>query len=235
MAATKLIALVVGLALTRVQASPAAYSDVTTTPAATPSSCLSPDAWCGVESTWYNGYFGRRRGLTNVHQCYDFCNLPRRWGDCKSFTYSEEGTCWIHDYLAKDGTKEDPGSDSYVWDKECWTCGVNVPPSPTTSSPAATSTCLSPTALCEVEAVWRGGSDLAPWGTGDGVTYPYGCWEGCVDARRPDRCKSFTWEPSTETCTFYEHSANASHYVEAGSGVWLWDIACWTCGVSGYM
>lgn len=193
-----------------------------------------PDATCGLESSPWSpgGYFGRRVGLDNVRQCLDFCKLPRRWGDCKSFTFeSDSGTCWIHEMPAKDGTA-DPGSGDTLWDTECDACGLI--PTTTTTSPTATPTCLSPTAICEVEAVLRSGEEADSYGRGEGITYPYACWELCNDPRRPPRCESFTWNPDTQTCLLYDKSAVVTHEVSPGSGTWLWDKGCWTCGVSGY-
>lgn len=193
-----------------------------------------PNAICGLESNWGpGGYFGRRLGLDNVQQCLEFCNLPRKWGTCESFTFSDTGTCWIHTLPAKDGSSADPGSGNRVWDKECEACGAI--PSPTTTAPASTPTnCLSKTSVCEVEAKWKGGEDLESYGRGEGIDYPFACWELCTDERRASRCKSFTWEPSTQVCLLYDQSAEITHVAEEGSGVWLWDLDCWTCGVSGY-
>lgn len=175
------------------------------------SSC--PNAICGMESFWGpGGYFGRKLGLNDVHECLDFCNLPRRWGDCQSFTFSDSGTCWIHTLPAKDGSVADPGSGDRVWDKECAECGA-IPTPTTTATPTTPPSCLPENAVCEVEAKWIGGDDLEPYIRGQGIDYPYACWELCNDPRRPSRCKSFTWEPSTQQCLIYDKPADRKSVV----------------------
>ena len=200
------------------------------------SDCIPPNAWCGVEANWQGGVFAFRE-LTSLQECWDFCLLQRRWGVCNSFMFSGS-TCWIYDKAARDVTRKEPGTGLRIWDKECWECEnttTKTTPTATHSAPSSTSSCLSPTAVCEKEGRWKGGEDLKPYGYGEGRTYPLGCWEFCTDGRRPSSCKAFSWNPVTQQCLLYRQSANATHITEEGSGIWVWDLECWTCGVTGYI
>ncbi|KAF6804886.1 hypothetical protein CMUS01_14743 [Colletotrichum musicola] len=207
------------------------------------SPCLSPSALCGVEAPWgRGGFFGRRLDLANPAQCLEFCSADRTWGQCISFSFSSSGTCWIHDAPAADVVGGGSGTGIWIWDKECWDSGELGPigdvPTRTTSAATATATCLPPTAKCEVEARWKGDEAVGSWGRyagGEVEDGPYGCWEVCTDARRPDRCEAFSWEPSEGVCLFYDHTADESHDEEPGSDVWVWDVDCWRCSVSGYV
>lgn len=211
-------------------------------PSATTSTCLPPNALCGLEARWSGGYFGRKQDLATPEQCLEFCRADRSWGECRSFSFSSSGTCWIHNAPAADVVPgPGPGAGIWIWDKECWDCGALGPiedvPTRTTSAVTATATCLSPTAQCEVEATWKGDEVVGSWGryVGGVEDGPYACWEVCTDARRPPRCKAFSWDPMEGVCLFYDHTVDESHDAAPGSGVWLWDIDCWRCGVSGYM
>lgn len=202
------------------------------TPTPTPTTCSIPSkAWCAVEGSRTGGFFGRKRALASPSDCRAFCDLPRRWGTCRSFSFSsEDGTCWIHDSSAASVAKAKPGTGVRYWDESCYDCDDTPTNTATSTAAAATSTCLPSTALCQVEAKLVSGS---AWGTAEGETYPYACWEGCTD--HASKCKAFTWEPSTETCRFYDSAGIDGFDLVDGTGVWLWDLSCWTCGVSGYM
>ncbi|WYZ36959.1 hypothetical protein EsH8_II_000465 [Colletotrichum jinshuiense] len=39
------------------------------------------------------------------------------------------------------------------------------------------------------------------YGVGGGMENAYQCWELCTDARRPPRCRSFSWQPSEQRWT----------------------------------
>ncbi|KAL0942758.1 uncharacterized protein CTRU02_200644 [Colletotrichum truncatum] len=242
MTSIKLITLVASVVFTGANAACASTTIAPPKPTAT-APCVSPNAMCGVEAAWSGGAFGYKEDLATPEQCLEFCNAKRTWGECVAFSFSDIGRCWIHNIPASEVTVARPGSGYWIWDKECWECAELGPisdvPTRTTSATTATETCLSPTAKCEIEASFVGDGDVRSWGTYHGFPGgddgPFGCWEVCTDARRPPRCKSFSWNPVTGICQFYNFTFDQSHAPAPGSGLWAWDIDCWTCGVSGYM
>ncbi|KAF9880810.1 hypothetical protein CkaCkLH20_01852 [Colletotrichum karsti] len=170
------------LALTGVTASPTTEP---TTPATTSPPCLPPNSMCGVEAQWRGTFFGRKEGLANPQQCLEFCNADRTWGECKSFSFDEAGVCWIHNKPASEITNPKAGSDYWIWDKECWECGepgpVDQVPTRTTSATTAVETCLSPTAKCEVEAVFTPDEGVTSWGTYTGTPGTENVQEALID------------------------------------------------------
>ncbi|KAF5507889.1 hypothetical protein CGCA056_v013517 [Colletotrichum aenigma] len=230
------IALVTSLALASANAS------TTAPPATTSSPCLSPGAMWGVQVQWSGGAFGNKYGLASPEQCLEFCNAKRTWGECKAFSFFANGRCLIHNKPASEVARPQADSGYWIWDKECWECGelgpIDEVPTRTTSATTVVETCLSPTAKCEVEARFTGEGDVKSWGrfeSGDGPEDGLaGCHELCTDARKPPRCRSFSWDPSTGTCLFYNFTFDQAFTSAPGSGLWAWDIDCWTCGVSGY-